>query len=66
MKTHWLDGKHVVFGVVLEGMSVIRDIEDVKTDDQDNPKKVVLIADCGVIEVKKPFNVPKKAADEDT
>lgn len=50
VKTPWLDGKHVVFGKVLEGMDVVRKVENTKTDSRDKPLKDVTIADCGTIE----------------
>jgi len=62
-KTSWLDGKHVVFGVVLEGMKVVRKIEDSKTT-RDKPDKDVVIADSGSIDVDVPFAVPAENADE--
>jgi cyclophilin family peptidyl-prolyl cis-trans isomerase len=37
----------VVFGEVLEGMDVIKEIEGVKTDRMDKPVNPVKIADCG-------------------
>ena len=41
--TPWLDGKHVVFGQVVEGMSVVRAIEAAGAESR------VRIADCGVL-----------------
>ncbi|XP_005857625.1 PREDICTED: peptidyl-prolyl cis-trans isomerase B-like [Myotis brandtii] len=60
VKTTWLDGKHVVFGKVLEGMEVVRKVESTKTDGRDKPLKDVIIADCGKIEVEKPFAISKE------
>lgn len=60
VKTPWLDGKHVVFGKVLEGMDVVRKVENTKTDSRDKPLKDVIIADCGTIEVEKPFAIAKE------
>ncbi|KAI3871257.1 hypothetical protein MKW92_005615 [Papaver armeniacum] len=47
-KTEWLDGKHVVFGQVVEGMDVVTAIE--KVGSQSGKCKVpVVVADCGQI-----------------
>lgn len=45
-KTEWLDGKHVVFGEVVEGMEVVMAIEKVGSDSGETSQPVV-IADCG-------------------
>ena len=45
-KLHFIDGKHVVFGQVVEGMDVVRAIEKVGSQ-SGKTKKKVLIADCG-------------------
>ena len=47
--TAWLNGKHVVFGRVIKGMEVVREIEEVQTDDDDKPKVDVVIENCGEI-----------------
>merc|ERR1712060_384003 len=45
-KTAWLDGKHVVFGMVTEGMDVVKAIEGVGSQ-SGKTSKAVVIADCG-------------------
>ena len=47
--TPWLDGRHVVFGQVLEGMDIISKIEDSNTDPRDRPVKDCTISDCGAL-----------------
>jgi peptidyl-prolyl isomerase F (cyclophilin D) len=44
-KTPWLDGKHVVFGKVVEGMEVVRKIESYGSDSGRTTRKIT-IADC--------------------
>lgn len=46
VQTPWLDGRHVVFGKVLEGMDVVKKIEDQGTD-SGKPKTEVIIKDSG-------------------
>ncbi|KAK0225936.1 peptidylprolyl isomerase B [Armillaria fumosa] len=49
--TSWLDGKHVVFGTVLDGMDIIHQIENVAKS-RDKPIVDVVIADSGELEVE--------------
>lgn len=45
-KTTWLDGKHVVFGSVLEGMDVVKKVEGYGSDSGKTSKKIEIV-DCG-------------------
>lgn len=46
--TPWLDGRHVVFGKVLEGMSVVRAVEALGSE-SGRPQADVRIVDAGVL-----------------
>jgi peptidyl-prolyl isomerase D len=45
--TPHLDGKHVVFGEVLAGKSVVRQVENTPVGPNDKPEKDCVIVDCG-------------------
>ena len=47
-KTEWLDGAHVVFGKVVEGMEVVDAVEKLGSRSGKTSKKVV-IDDCGEV-----------------
>ena len=61
--TPHLDGKHVVFGRVLEGMEVISRIEAMETT-KDRPNVPVIIKDCGELHDYKPSKVVSSAVNE--
>ena len=44
--THRLDGKHVVFGKVIDGMDVIKQVEGYGSESGKTSKKIV-VSDCG-------------------
>jgi peptidyl-prolyl isomerase F (cyclophilin D) len=46
IKTAWLDGKHVVFGKVTQGMDVVKRVEALGSS-SGQPSKQVCIRDCG-------------------
>lgn len=49
----WLDGRHVVFGKVLDeaSMDVVKKIENTPTGDMDRPRSDVKIVKSGQIEM---------------
>ncbi|KAL4942477.1 peptidyl-prolyl cis-trans isomerase D [Aspergillus oleicola] len=60
--TPHLDGKHVVFGEVLNGKSVVRKIENMSTQ-ADKPTQDVTIVECGELSGEDYDNADKKAPD---
>jgi peptidylprolyl isomerase len=44
----WLDGRHVVFGEVKEGLEIVKKIE-LEGSDSGRPKSAVVITDCGEV-----------------
>ncbi|XP_035672112.1 peptidyl-prolyl cis-trans isomerase-like [Branchiostoma floridae] len=47
VKTAWLDGKHVVFGKVVEGMDVVKKVETYGSSPSGKTSKKIVIADSG-------------------
>ena len=45
--TSHLDGKHVVFGEVIEGLEVLDELERMSVGESDRPSTDVTIVDCG-------------------
>jgi peptidylprolyl isomerase len=52
IKTSWLDGRHVVFGRILEGMDIVKTIE-AQGSRSGRTAKPIEIVDCGEIKEKK-------------
>merc|ERR1712226_1524275 len=48
VKTSWLDGRHVVFGKVIEGMEVVTAIEAAGSS-SGTPQKPVVVHDSGIL-----------------
>ena len=50
-KTSHLDGRHVVFGAVVEGLDVVREVEGMGSR-SGRPQGRIVISDCGILEEK--------------
>ena len=63
-KARWLDGKHVVFGKVISGMSVIETLGEVPSDDRTAlPEKKVTVVDCGINFLKAKYELSEAQLD---
>ncbi len=51
VRTEWLDGKHVVFGQVVEGLDVVKKVEALGSRSGATSKKII-IKDCGELKAK--------------
>ena len=47
VETPHLNGKHTVFGRVIKGWNVVKEMEAVETGQSDKPNSPVVIYDCG-------------------
>ena len=52
VKTSWLDGKHVVFGIVIDGMDVVKKVEAVGSQ-SGTPAKKVVVVDSGELPMEE-------------
>lgn len=56
-ETPHLDGKHVVFGHVVEGLDIVKQMENVPCGPNDKPEQDLIIEECG--EMPKEYKAPK-------
>ncbi|KAI5961144.1 CPR2 [Candida margitis] len=63
--TSWLNGKHVVFGEVIDGKDVVDYIENVKTARGDRPAKEIKIVKAGEIEGDDDAETQKEGVQKD-
>ena len=46
--TPYLNGKHVIFGKVINGFEIINKLNNIKIDNNDKPINDIIISDCGI------------------
>jgi len=57
-RARWLDGKHVVFGKITEGLDFIKEIAELEVTESQMPKKLVTIDDAGLLR-HDPYVLPE-------
>jgi len=63
-KARWLDGKHVVFGKVIQGFNVIEALGEVPSSSKTAvPDKKVTIIDCGLNNLKEKYELAEEQLD---
>jgi len=62
-KVNHLDGKHVVFGRVIDGLEIVNNIENQMTDNNDKPIRDCFILDCGVLDTNEINQLMKNRKD---
>ena len=62
----WLDGKHVVFGRVERGQSIVEMMRRTPTDQSDKPRATIKITKSGQMKLKKEFQASSSPAAKTT
>lgn len=62
--TDWLDGKHVVFGEVIQGQKIVKLMEK-QGSKSGKTRQIVMISDCGAVEEEDEFDKRQRNREED-
>ena len=61
-----LDNKYVVFGIIISGYDIIKKLENIKVDINNNPIEESKISNCGLLEEKEDYSVNEFKFDDTT
>lgn len=64
--TSWLDGRHVVFGEILDGMDIVKQVENTQTSRGDKPVKKVVVKSSGELKDADGESVKAETAEDST